>query len=51
MQKETAWPMSLLTVPLDDALRLETLHGYSSAGDFKEARQRLAAFFAKRQEP
>ncbi len=32
---------------LDDALRLETLYGYSSVGDFKETKERLARFYAK----
>ncbi len=32
---------------LDDALRLETVNGYSSVGDFSEVRQRLAKFFNK----
>lgn len=32
---------------LDDALRLETLYGYSSLGDFTETRQRLAGFYGK----
>ncbi len=32
---------------LDDALRLETLYGYSSVGDFKETKERLAKFYAK----
>lgn len=32
---------------IDDALRMETINGYSSAGDFKEARERLDAFYAK----
>ena len=31
----------------DDALRLETLYGYSSVGDFKETKERLASFYAK----
>jgi len=33
--------------PLDDALRLETINGYSSPGDFAETRQRLAQFYSK----
>jgi enoyl-CoA hydratase len=32
---------------LDDALRLETLYGYSSVGDFKETKERLAQFYNK----
>jgi enoyl-CoA hydratase/carnithine racemase len=32
---------------LDDALRLETINAYSSLGDFSEARERLAQFYAK----
>lgn len=32
---------------IDDALRIETINGYSSAGDFSEARERLATFYAK----
>lgn len=30
-----------------NALRLEAINGYSSVGDFSDARQRLAKFFAK----
>nr|WP_320050390.1 enoyl-CoA hydratase-related protein [uncultured Desulfuromonas sp.] len=33
---------------LDDALRLETINGYSNLGDFSEARERLAAFYEKK---
>jgi len=33
--------------PLDDALRIETINGYSSVGDFNEVRERLAMFFRK----
>ena len=33
--------------PLSDALRLETINAYSSLGDFSEARERLAQFYAK----
>ncbi|MDL2270129.1 enoyl-CoA hydratase/isomerase family protein [Desulfosarcina sp. OttesenSCG-928-A07] len=40
--KETIF--ELVGRPLDDALRLETLYGYSSLGDFSDARQRLAQF-------
>lgn len=43
--KETV--LDLIGRPLDDALRLETLNGYSSLGDFSEARERLAHFFQK----
>lgn len=32
---------------LDDALRLETINGYSSLGDFSEARARLSQFHSK----
>ena len=32
---------------LTDALRLETINAYSSLGDFSEARERLAQFYAK----
>jgi len=41
--KETV--LDLVGRPLDDALRLETINGYSSLGDFTEARARLARFF------
>ncbi len=43
--KETIF--DILGRSLDDALRLETINGYSSLGDFKETRERLAKFFAK----
>jgi len=43
--KETV--LDLIGRPLDDALRLETINGYSSVGDFGEVRQRLAKFFDK----
>lgn len=43
--KETV--LDLIGRPLDDALRLETVNGYSSVGDFSEVRQRLAKFFGK----
>jgi enoyl-CoA hydratase/carnithine racemase len=36
---------------LDDALRLEAIYGYSSAGDPDEVRRRLAAFFSAPAEP
>lgn len=32
---------------LTDALRLETINAYSSLGDFGEAKERLAKFYAK----
>lgn len=32
---------------LDDALRIETINGYSSVGDFREVRTRLEKFFRK----
>ena len=32
---------------LDDALRMETINAYSNLGDFSEARERLAQFYAK----
>jgi len=32
---------------LDDALRLETINGYSSVGDFSEVKERLAKFYKK----
>jgi enoyl-CoA hydratase/carnithine racemase len=32
---------------LGDALRLETINAYSSLGDFSEARERLAQFYAR----
>ena len=44
--KETIF--DIIGRPLDDALRLETINGYSSLGDFKETRERLAGFFAKK---
>jgi enoyl-CoA hydratase len=43
--KETV--LELIGRPLDDALRLETLYGYSSLGDFGEAGPRLARFLDK----
>ncbi len=45
--KETI--MDVIGRPLDDALRLETINGYSSVGDFQETRERLAKFYAKGQ--
>jgi enoyl-CoA hydratase/carnithine racemase len=35
---------------LDDALRIETINGYSSVGDFSELRGRLEKFFKKEKE-
>ncbi len=32
---------------LDDALKIETINGYSSVGDFSEVRERLKKFFRK----
>lgn len=32
---------------LDDALRIESIHGYSSGGDFREVNERLGKFFGK----
>jgi enoyl-CoA hydratase/carnithine racemase len=43
--KETI--LELIGRPLDDALRLETLYGYSSLGDFADARARLPQFVKK----
>lgn len=43
--KETI--LELIGRPLDDALRLEAINGYSSLGDFQEAKERLAAFYKK----
>ena len=45
--KETI--LEVIGRPLDDALRIETINGYSSPGDFKEVKERLAKFFAKEQ--
>jgi enoyl-CoA hydratase len=36
---------------IDDALRLEAIYGYSSAGDAEEVRRRLSAFFGKSGKP
>jgi hypothetical protein len=44
--KETI--LDILGRLLDDALRLETINGYSSPGDFQETRERLSSFFAKK---
>lgn len=43
--KETI--LELIGRPLDDALRLETINGYSSAGDFSDVNARLARFFGQ----
>ena len=43
--KETV--LDIIGRPLDDALRLETINGYSSVGDFTEVRERLAKFLNK----
>jgi enoyl-CoA hydratase len=40
--KETI--LDIVGRPLDDALRLETINGYSSVGDFQEVKARLARF-------
>ncbi len=46
--KETV--LDVIGRPLDDALRLETINGYSSVGDFSDVRERLAKFFTRRKE-
>lgn len=43
--KETV--LDIIGRPLDDALRVETLNGYSSVGDFSDVRARLDRFFSK----
>lgn len=43
--KETI--LEVIGRPLDDALRLETINGYSSVGDFREVAERLQRFFRK----
>jgi enoyl-CoA hydratase/carnithine racemase len=43
--KETI--LEVIGRPLDDALRLETVNGYSSVGDFREVAGRLQEFFGK----
>ena len=43
--KETI--LEVIGRPLDDALRLEAVNGYSSAGDFREVAERLQKFFGK----
>ncbi len=45
--KETI--LEVIGRPLDDALRLETINGYSSVGDFSDARARLAKFSQQRE--
>jgi enoyl-CoA hydratase len=47
--KETV--LDIIGRPLDDALRLETLNGYSCVGDFADARSRLEKFFAAPRPP
>ncbi|WP_438009354.1 enoyl-CoA hydratase/isomerase family protein [Sorangium sp. So ce321] len=44
--KETI--LEVIGRPIDDALRLEAIYGYSSAGDPEDVRRRLADFFKKR---
>jgi enoyl-CoA hydratase len=44
--KETI--LDLVGRTLDDALKIETINAYSCLGDFSEARQRLAAFQARK---
>lgn len=41
--KETI--LDMIGRPLDDALKLEAVNGYSSAGDFREVAERLRKFF------
>jgi enoyl-CoA hydratase len=43
--KETI--LEVIGRPLDDALRLETVNGYSSVGDFREVAERLRTFSEK----
>jgi enoyl-CoA hydratase/carnithine racemase len=43
--KETI--LEIIGRPLDDALRLETVNGYSSVGDFREVAERLRTFSGK----
>jgi len=43
--KETI--LEVIGRPLDDALRLETVNGYSSVGDFREVGERLRKFLGK----
>lgn len=44
--KETI--LDVIGRPLDDALRLEAINGYSSVGDFREVAERLEKFFGRR---
>jgi enoyl-CoA hydratase len=46
--KETV--LDVIGRPLDDALRVETINGYSSVGDFSDVRERLAKFFSRKKE-
>ena len=39
--------LNALDDELNDALRLETVNGYSSVGDFREVAERLQKFFGK----
>jgi hypothetical protein len=41
--------LNALDDELNDALRLETINGYSSVGDFREVAERLEIFFRKPQ--
>ena len=43
--KETI--LEVIGRPLDDALRLETVNGYSSVGDFREVAERVRKFLGK----
>ncbi len=43
--KETI--LDVIGRPLDDALRLEAINGFSSAGDFREVAERLRKFFGR----
>jgi enoyl-CoA hydratase/carnithine racemase len=46
--KETA--LDIVGRSLDDALRLEAINGYSSGGDFREVKERLAKFSGRKKE-
>lgn len=46
--KETI--LDVIGRPLDDALRLEAINGYSSMGDFSDVRERLAKFFSRKRD-
>ena len=46
--KETI--LEVIGRPLDDALRLETMNGYSSIGDFREVAERMRKFFGQSRE-